>query len=154
MESSFYAWHMTDENVLREQARDQLAAAERFAATTARRAAPVAAITTAGVGVLVALALAATYVTLPDHPVAFAVSFAVYGIALAALIVWNHRRQVVALRGFGKAYGQAFTLTMTLYVIGIASLVADWAWPVAVVYCCVVALPMTVAAIRMMRGRP
>ncbi|MFD6757397.1 hypothetical protein [Micromonospora gifhornensis] len=145
---------MTENNLTSEQARERLAAAEQFASATTRRAAPVAAITTAGVGVLVALVLAVSYATLPEHPVAFAVSLAAYGVALTALMVWYHRRQVVAQRGFGTAYGWAFTLTMTLYTIGIASLRVDWPWLVAVVYCFVVALPMTVAAIRMARGCP
>lgn len=145
---------MTEEPITGEQARERLATVDQFAAATARRAGPVAAVTTAGVGVLVALALAATYVTLPDHPVAFGVSFAVYGIALGALMVWNHRRQVVAQHGFRKAYGAGFTTTMALYAVGIATLTVDWPWPVAVLYCFVVALPMTVAAVRMARGRP
>jgi hypothetical protein len=41
--------------------------------------------------VLVALALAARYVTLPDYPVVVAASFVVYGITLWLLIVWHLR---------------------------------------------------------------
>lgn len=143
---------MTDD-VTPEQAQERLVAAERLAATTVRRAAPTAAIFTAGLGALIALGLAACYATLPDHPVAFALSFAGYGIAVTMLVLWNHRRQAVAQRGFKKAYNRAFALTMTLYIVGVASLVVQWAWPVAVVYCFVVAMPMVVAAVRMAIGR-
>ncbi len=146
---------MSEEPLTSQQARERLAAVDQFAAVTARRAGPVAAVTTAGVGVLVALALAATYVTLPDHPVAFAVSFALYGVALAALMVWNHRRQVVAQHGFKKAYAAGFTTTMALYVVGIATIsIGDWPWPLAALYCVAVAVPMVIAAVRMARGRP
>jgi hypothetical protein len=137
-----------------EQARERLTAANELAASTARRGAAGGAITAAGVGALVALVLAATYLTLPDHPVAFALSFAFYGVALTLLIRWQLRTQVVAQRGFGRAYGRSFALTMTLYVIGIASLLLRWPWPVMAAYCVLVALPMVATAVRIGRGRP
>lgn len=109
---------------------------------------------TAGVGVLVAAALGAVYLTLPGHMIAFVVSFAGYGMSLTALIVWHLRSQVVARRGFGRAYTRSFLLTITLYVIGIATLSQDWPTPFRAVYCLLVALPMVVTAGRMLSSRP
>jgi hypothetical protein len=154
MECTFYYAYMTDDEVSRDQARERLAEAERLAAATTRRAAPVAIITTAGIGILVALGLAVCYLTLPDHKVAFAVSFTAYAAAVISVVLWSHRRKVVTQHGFGRAYNRAFSLTMTFYVIGLAFLVVDWAWPIAAAYCVAVAMPMVVAAGRMARGRP
>jgi hypothetical protein len=137
-----------------DEARERLAMARALADATARRGGPPAAITTAGVGLLVAAALAAIYLTLPGHMVAFVVSFAVYGAALTALIVWHLRSQVVARRGFGRAYTRSFLLTMTLYVIGVATLGQGWPGPLRAAYCVLVALPMVVTAGRMLASRP
>ena len=137
-----------------DEARARLTRANHLADAAARRGGPPAAATTAGVGLLVAAALAATYLTMPGHPVAFWVSFAVYGVALTALMVWHARTQVVARRGFARAYTRSFAVTIALYVIGIALLGQDWGWPLRTVYCVLVALPMAVTGARMLRVRP
>ncbi len=134
------------------QARERLAAAHELATTTARRGAAVGSVTTAAVGVLVAGALATTFSLAPQHKVAAAVSFAIYGVALTLLMRWHKRAQVVAQRGFGRAYTRAFTITIVLYGIGVALIPQRLSWPLAIAYCVLVALPMLVTGARMAIG--
>ncbi|GIG61764.1 hypothetical protein Lfu02_61360 [Longispora fulva] len=134
------------------QARERLATAQGLATTTARRGAVVGSITTAAVGVLMAGALAATSYFASRNPIALALSFAVYGIALALLMAWHRRTQVVAQRGFGRAYIRALITTIVLYATGVALLPQHLSWPWTTAYCVLVALPMLVTATRMATG--
>ncbi|GEM_PF-4058922 len=131
------------------QAQEHLAAARELATTTARRGAAVGSVTTAAVGVLVAGALAAASFFAPGHKVAFTLSFAIYGVALALLMVWHIRTQVVAQRGFGRAYTRAFIITIVLYGIGVALIPQHLSWPWTAAFCVLVALPMLVTGARM-----
>ncbi|GAA0416178.1 hypothetical protein Acor_56350 [Acrocarpospora corrugata] len=100
-------------------ARESLAAARELATTTARRGAAVGAVTTAAVGVLVAGALAAASLFTPERPVVFVVLLAIYGIAMTLLMVWHHRKQVVAHSNLaesegtcGRVFGSALKITI------------------------------------------
>ncbi len=135
-----------------DQAREHLVTARQLAAGTARRGAVVGSITTAGVGLLVAGALAAAFYFTPHRPGAFAVSFAVYGVLLGVLMLWHRRAQVVSQRGFGRAYVRAFVITMVLYSVGVAVLRQRLSWPLMAAYCALVALPMVLAGARMAAG--
>ncbi|WP_412538127.1 hypothetical protein R8Z50_19940 [Longispora sp. K20-0274] len=134
------------------QAREHLATARELATTTARRGAVVGSVTTAGVGVLMAGVLAAASLVAPGNPVALALSFTVYGIALAGLMVWHRRTQVVAQRGFGRTYTGALIATVVLYSVGVALLSQRPPWPWTAAYCALVAVPMLVTGARMALG--
>ncbi len=135
-----------------EQARNQLDAAQALICTTeeaARRNAYVGVITTAGVGVLIAAVLAVSWAFAGHNNLAFALSFAAYGISLGLLIAWQRSHQHVFQRGFGRAYRNAFLVTMVLYAFGIAWLIRHVGWVIITPYCVLVALPMLIAAARM-----
>lgn len=96
LETTFYHVAMTYGDPTAAEARDRLAAARELATTTVRRGAAVGSITTAASGVLVAGALAAASFFTPQRPIAFTLSFAIYGLALTLLMLWHRRSQVTA----------------------------------------------------------
>ncbi len=138
-----------------EQARERLETAQALSCTTqraARTTAYVGALTTAGVGVLIGFVLAASWAFAPHHGWAFAISFIAYGVALCLLIWWQRTHQRVFERGFSRAYTLSFVATLVLYAFGVAWLIHHASGLVVLPYCVLVALPMLVAAARLLRS--
>jgi hypothetical protein len=137
-----------------EQAREQLDAARTLSCATTREAsrnAHVGALTTAGVGCLLAFVLAVSW-AFADHDVpAFTLSFVAYAVALVALIRWQRTHQRVFQSGFGRAYATSFAATLVLYGFGVGWLIHHAGWAIMLPYCVLVAVPMLVAARRLMR---
>ena len=134
-----------------EEARDQLAAAETLARTSGKGA-RIVAFTMAAVGVLVAAALAMSNAFAKTNPLVASIGFAVYGLAIGALMFWYARHVRVWKEDWGIRYGVSFGLTMALYAIGVAwSSGGSPSWAVLGPYCILVAVPMIVAAIRIPR---
>jgi hypothetical protein len=100
----------------------------------------------------VAGALAASYAFSPGNRVALIATFAIYGAALALLMIWHRRRLVVLGRRFSRPYLRSFTVTIVLYVVGVALLPQRWPWPLMTVYCVLVAIPMLIASVKITSG--
>jgi uncharacterized membrane protein HdeD (DUF308 family) len=134
-----------------EGARAQLATAEILSSRT-RTEARVGAITTAGIGALVAGAAVLCGLFANTNTTAFLLGMACYAIGIIGLMVWHSRRLRVAGRGWNRRHFSSFVLTMVLYSIGIAW-VGDGSpsWVLFGPYCVLVGLPMLIAAGRTAR---
>jgi len=134
-----------------EEARAQLATAESLAGSSSREA-RVGAITTGGIGVLVAGAAVLCGLFANTNTAALLIGMAGYAAGIIALMLWHGRRVRVADRGWNRRHFSSFILTMVLYSIGIA-----WAgdgspsWALYGPYCLLVGLPMFIAAGRTAR---
>jgi hypothetical protein len=134
-----------------DEARQQLSEADSLGSST-NADARIGALTTAGVGLLIGVALAISFAFNHHRPAALALSFAAYGLALTLLMTWHRKHFRVATRGWGRLYTASFLATMLLYVVGIGWVVAgSFSWLVVGPYCLLVAVPMLVAAARMAR---
>jgi hypothetical protein len=134
-----------------EEARAQLATADALSARTGPEA-RIGAITTAGVGLLVAGAAVLCRLFANTNTTAFLIGMFGYAIGITGLMVWHGRRVRVAGRGWNRRHFSSFVLTMVLFSIGIAW-VGDGSpsWVLFGPYCVLVGLPMFVAAGRTAR---
>jgi uncharacterized membrane protein HdeD (DUF308 family) len=134
-----------------EEARAQLATAKSLAGRSGKEA-RIGAITTAGIGVLVAGAAVLCGLFANTNTAAFLIGMVGYAAGIIALMVWHSRRVRVADRGWNRRHFSSFVLTMVLYSIGIAW-VGDGSpsWALFGPYCVLVGLPMVLAASRTAR---
>ncbi len=132
------------------QARQQLnEAADR--AGLSRTDAAVGAAFTGGVAILVAATLAAVTVW-RESPVGIGISMGLCATALTLLLWWQASRFRISDRRWRRRYLLGFGLTMALYTAGIFwESSAFPGWGIFAPYCVLVAVPGTVAAVRMLR---
>lgn len=136
-----------------DMAREQLDRAGTLARTAAADSRLNAGMSVA-VGVLVALVLAGTRAFAGTNAAAFTVVFLAYAVLLTATIVVYKVRLRVSDSAFKRRYVTGLLLTTALYVVGVLwTSAADPkpSWLVFAPFCVLVAAPMVVAAVRMVR---
>jgi hypothetical protein len=130
-----------------------LAAAEHGSGageTLASRAAVSDAAFAITLGVLVASFLLAVEFIFPSgNLVLIFASVVAYGLGVLCVVLWNQRRRRATRRGWAKRYAVGFTMTMSLYAVGVALSVADEPSSLVfwLVYAAITAAPLAIAAL-------